>query len=214
MLSSNRRAAVLSTLVAALAASCVDPQGRLNEFVNNTRGPDAGATVDAGAGKLYDVSGTFLVAIKIFFAPNKPVQLLSTQTLHMNGDGTGTIDFHIVYLSKTDRSQLPNPIDVTGVAVNKNGDFTLTKDLILIPQAANPVGIDATIQNVQFIGNTRSADFMCGVVHGHIVEANMDLEAGEPGNPTTWGGVRAASASSLPDPINGCSGAPGLADAG
>jgi hypothetical protein len=217
MLSSNRLAAVLSTVCGFCvmgAAGCVDPKGRLDEFENLTRPADGGATADGSISKVYDVSGTSLLAIKIYFAPSKPVQALSMQTVTINPDGTGKGDFHVHFLDKTTRAQLGDSIDILNVPITKNGDFTLMKDMLVIPSAANPVGIDATIQNIKLIGNIKSVDFMCGVVHGHIVEANQNLEDGEAGgNPTTWGAIRVQNVSSLPDPINSCAGAPG-ADAG
>src|SRR5262249_24212632 len=104
MLSSNRRAAKLSTISVLLAvAGCPDPQTRYNEFA--TREPDAPVVVMIDApviNTIPDISGTFLYSIFVSLFPQAaPLESIATVVVHMNTNPV-TADIHIQWLTYTD----------------------------------------------------------------------------------------------------------------
>lgn len=201
MLCSNRSATVLSTLLAVAAlAGCVDPGGRMDDFTNSIK-RDGGVInmIDAPPlANIPDVSGTFLISIRISFAPARALEILATTVLTKKTDGTATLDLDGRFLAVADRKPTGDPVVIHGTAVNNAGELTIVKDILFIPKAANPLVRDATVENAKLPGSIKSVDLFCGVVRGHVAEGNVDLEQSEPDNPTTFAAVRVTDADHLP----------------
>lgn len=207
MLSSTRSAAALSifsalwSMSALGGAGCVDPRGRFDEFADRTPVVDAGVRVDAPVlTMLPDVTGTFLVGLTIAFAPARPVQLISTQTLT-----AGKLSLHLRFLRQSDRAIIEeNPIDIPAVDVDSTGAFVIQIAELRIPKAANPLMNDAVAQNVVLGGMIKSKDAFCTTVTGMVIEPAQESLDG-----STVGAIRipdGASGNALPPPVGSCAG--------
>jgi hypothetical protein len=202
MQSRLRAAILLSTFSAVpLLSGCPDPEGRFNEFV--ARVPDAKTTVVYDAPKVAeipDITGTFVFAIHINILPN-PVQALATVVMTPSGN-EATANFHIQFLKVSDRTPTGTPFDVNGVHINSAAEFDLVVGTLFIPAAANPLGVDATAENVDLPGIITSKDSFCGSVNGHVtMPTPLDLAG------STFGAVRQTGAT-LPPPVSMCTAAP------
>src|SRR4051812_32601328 len=92
----NIAASIVSTLLVAAPlfalAGCPSPKGKFDDFVNRTHvdmtpGPDLSVS-----SSIFDVSGTFLLTISTTISPTMPLQLIATNKLTPNGDGTATLE--------------------------------------------------------------------------------------------------------------------------
>jgi len=205
MLSSNRRAARLSTISVLLAlAGCPDPSGRYDEFAN--RVPDAPIVIMADAPKLNmipDISGTFLYSIFVSLFPQAaPLESIATVVVHQGPPLTA--DIHIQWLTYTDHMPISRlQADYPGQTVDQTGTFTVSVPSLTIPGEAGFLGTDTTATDVHLVGMIKSADFFCGTVDGTALTASL---AG-----STFGARRVTAGQSgtdLPAPLVNCSQAP------
>lgn len=207
MTSSNRLAAILSTLLVVAVSACVDPPGRYGEYVDKTttERTDAGPTTDAAPlAEIPDVTGPFLLALKIapLGASLAPIQASVTTTFTKS---TAKLDLLVQFLTVQGRTATGTPIDIKGVAVNNAGQFTVELAELKIPKAANPVGADAIAEGVKLFGTIKTKDLYCGTAHGQVVVPTMfKLEDQEPANPTTYAVIRVTDTSNLPSPVFAC----------
>lgn len=205
MLSSNRRAARLSTISVLLAlVGCPDPQGRYNEFVS--RVPDAQVIVLPDAPKLQtipDITGSFLFSIFVSLFPTQPpLESIATVNVHMTDPPTA--DIHIQWLTFTGHTPIDRlQADYPNQAVDQTGSFTVSVAALTIPGDAGFLGSDVTATNVMIVGNIRTADFFCGTVDGTALTQSL--------SGTTFGALRVPagqSGSALPAPLDSCADEP------
>lgn len=210
MLSSNRRAARLSTISVLLAlVGCPDPQGRYNEFVS--RVPDAPVIVMADAPKLQtipDITGTFLFSIFVSLFPTQPpLESIATVNVHMTDPPTA--DIHIQWLTFNGHTLIDRlQADYPNQAVDETGTFTVSVAALTIPGEAGFLGSDVTATNVMIVGTIKTADFFCGTVDGTALTQSL--------SGTTFGALRiqaGQSGSQLPAPLDSCAQQP-AADGG
>ena len=211
MLSSNRRAARLSTISVLLAlAGCPDPEGRYNEFAN--RVPDAPIVIMPDAPKLNmipDISGTFLYSIFVSLFPQAaPLESIATITVHQGPPLTA--DIHIQWLTYTGHNPIDRlQADYPGQTVDETGTFTVSVPALTIPGEAGFLGNDVTATDVHLVGMIKTANFFCGTVDGTALTASL---AG-----STFGALRiqaGQSGSQLPPPLDSCAQQPPAGDGG
>src|SRR5262249_12312672 len=176
MLSSNRRAAKLSTISVLLAlAGCPDPQTRYNEFA--TRVPDAPVVVMIDAPvviEIPDITGTFLYSIFVSLFPQAaPLESIATVVVHMNTNPV-TADIHIQWLTYTDHVPIDRlQADYPGQTVDTTGTFTVHVPSLTIPGNAGFLGSDTTATDVTLVGMIKTTDFFCGTVDGTALTASL-----------------------------------------
>ena len=200
MLSSIRAAVVLSIFSAVpLLAGCPDPEGRFNEYVG--RIPDGKIVVMYDApplNEIPDISGNNLLAIKIVFVGSGPLQALVNVTMTKTG-ATAKANFHISWLDKESLQVTGTPFDVNDIQISSAGEFDVNIATLMIPAAANPLGIDAVAKDTVLHGLIKSADFFCGTVNGMVTSPTMQSLQG-----STFGAVRVTNLSQLPTPVTLC----------
>jgi hypothetical protein len=210
MTSSNRAAAVLSIFSAvSVLTGCPDPQGTFDNYVAKL--PDAPVVVTYDSpplNEIPDVTGTFLLAIKVAFVP-QPLQAIATVTMTKNGTGA-TMSFHVQWLAVDTRDLVTRlPFDLTNVVVDSAGTFTANVGTLVIPMEGNPLGVDATAENVTQPGQIQTKDRFCGTVTGMVTSPTPAPLTG-----STFGAIRVQAGqtgSQLPDPLLKC---PAPADGG
>ncbi len=194
-----------------LLAGCVDPEGRLNEFVS--RVPDAKVVIMYDApplNEIPDITGTFLLAIHVAATGNAlPLQSLATVALTKSG-ATATANFHIQYLTaQHDPAQTGDRLPIDGATLDENniavtsaGEFDIVVGTLTVPMVANPLGFAATAENVHLIGTIKSTDLFCGTLTGDITSPTPLPLAG-----STFGAVRVTAGQTgdqLPQPTIKC----------
>jgi hypothetical protein len=152
---------------------CPDPQGRFDEFAGRVITLDAGPTgPDAPPLQtLPDITGTFLVGLYIK-ATDTHVELLGTTGLtQAMGTTPAKFEAHLHFLKLSDRTPIASPnVDITNVTVSSAGEFTATIPTLPIPRAANPLGFDATAENVVMTAMIQNKDRFCGTVTGNVTK--------------------------------------------
>jgi hypothetical protein len=161
---------VVLSIFSAVLGGCPDPQGRFDDYVSKV--PDAAIVITYDApplNEIPDITGTFLLAIKVSFVPN-PIQAIATVTMTKTG-ATAKASFHIQYLDTEMRMLVAAPlVDLADVQINDAGSFTVDVGTLEIPMAANPLGVDATAESVTLPGQIQTKDVFCGTVTGMVTK--------------------------------------------
>ena len=117
-----RSLVALLVVSTATSAGCPNPQAALDRFVAATPTPDAGPGLDLAGGMVYDINGSFLLAVSVSLAPTTPLQAMLTPTLTMRPDGTAVMDVVVQALTtyqldpdSPERMPVGDPTTVTGV---------------------------------------------------------------------------------------------------
>jgi hypothetical protein len=194
MLTSNRSATRLSrrsrnviarTFVGGLLiglVSCVDPQGRFDEFASQFPDARGGRLIDGG-GVNADISGTFLLSINIpSITDGYPIRTYATVKVNNFGSASETLDLHVQFLvnypnqppGPTFGDPTGNPVDINGTPYD--GSFDTMKMTVMLPPDSNSVnGQGRTIANLVLHGQTKSASLFCGTVDGIVSDGVGDL---------------------------------------
>lgn len=202
---------------AVVASGCVDAKGKFQDFEDRVGTIDAN-TADRPASSIYDITGTFLMALETSQFPGKYVQFLATYELTEQTDGTALLDSSMValrtYSANPDRNlaECPrSPDDICpplvddDAPVNSQGAFESTfvydADHPGLPGQANPISGSTFSINATLHGVILSEDMVCGTVTGDVGGSVVNLSAG-----STFASQRIKSTSpdSLPDPIWKC----------
>lgn len=161
--------------VMMLVGGCPDPEGRLNEFLDETKAQrDLPPPKEDLPSALADINGTFLLALASSIDPQHPLQFFTTVELTQNGDGTGTMKMILQPLSLEPQS-LTDPrqpvgevLVIEGIAVSAAGTFTAEVGTVMVTGEANPItgsNITATLVMQGFI---QDVDLFCGNVTGGV----------------------------------------------
>jgi hypothetical protein len=184
---------------------CPKPGDTFNSFVERTEGIDGGmAQPDLPPSMIFDISGTFLLAVSTFLAPNRPIQALLTTVLTQNEDGTATLDITIQPLSAMGREPVGKSTTVSGVAVAADGSFEIPLSMQPFPGASNPITGSDLLVDIVLRGTIRSEDRFCGDITGMVLEPLM-LELDDTGS--VWGAIRVEkgqTGDALPKPDYSC----------
>jgi hypothetical protein len=196
------RSALFIAILAGAGLGCVDPEGRFNRFLNGL--PDGPAIVDGPTGTLADISGTFLFSLSAPVAPDKPLLFISTNTMQMLGDGTGSLSMSLQGLTASDRTLVPGTVaQAQNTPVAADGTFHTDFGQLTIPAATDTIILGAEIMAmVQIAGNIRSTDLYCGIATG-MVQSPIPLDLAG----TTWGAIRVPPGTvgnALPRPVFVC----------
>lgn len=161
---------------------------------------------DAGAGALYDVTGTFLMAIVTPIALDKPIQFVAHNTFTAGSDG-GTLRIRYQPLSVPapgqPRALVGTEKDTGAAPVNDEGKFTMDLGTQTVVGAANPISGSDITASLLLSGTIRSADRVCGSVAGAVTApVQLDLAG------SRWGSIRidagTVGTNALPEPDVSC----------
>jgi hypothetical protein len=168
---------ILTGLMVFMGCSTPDPEGRFNQFQDNT--DDRRQMSDAGPieGQRVDFSGNYLLALATSINPTKPIFIETSVTVDTDAN---TIDF-VFQPVKTDRlppadtedredprTPAGDPITLTGVPFEEDGSFEADMGEVQVNGDANPItGSDITA-TLLLNGTVTSATSFCGAVAGDV----------------------------------------------
>jgi hypothetical protein len=182
---------------------CVDPGKSFDDFNDRVGTVDA-STTDRPPSSIYNVSGTFLVAVHAAFeTSNDPamyMQMLASWTLTETGT-TATLDASYTMLCTNAvcspmRAMIPPAFPYTStVAADGTFEATITGTL---PGGANPITGNPQPMTGVLHGFMVNADTVCGSVTGEV--AGLDLQG------STFGAIRVTDTTpdTLPAPVANC----------
>lgn len=209
----SRTGLIAGILALSLTAiGCVDPDKRFDQF--NKRIPDAAPEPDAAILlNIPDISGHFLIALASVVDPDRPILFIAENDLTANQDGSVTLDTTITPLHKVSKQLVGDPLVFENVPVSQTGQYTLTRDDLVITGAANPISSnDLVASTVSFHATIRTADIYCGTVTGMLTSPLMiSLDN------STFGAIRIAPGTigdDLPEPVSVCPPDTTMPDAG
>jgi hypothetical protein len=185
----SRRGAALLVLIGL--AGCPKPQEKFDDFVKRVGAGDLAPGPDlAVTSKVYDVSGTFLLAVSTTLSPDRPLQMRLESKLTPGMAGTATLDLSFQPLklfpdAAADRTPVGMGLEAKGVMVNANGAFEIPLTVRKLEGAANPVSGSPIDADLNLRGTILSADRMCGDVTGMVL---MPVQAPLAGS--TWSAIR------------------------
>lgn len=205
---------MLGVVAAAAASGCVDAKGKFQEFDDRVGTTDA-STIDRPPSQIYNINGTFLMAVEAAFAQGDYVQYIATYTMTEQPDGTALVDASLQHLrvhqANPDRhiAECPpgsgtacTPLTATGMVVSSDGTFSGRFAAGIgvpgLPAEANPLsGTNQPIDAVLLSGMV-SADLVCGDVTGEV--------AGLPLAGSTFAAIRITDTTpeNLPPPVWKC----------
>lgn len=193
------RAAFLTAVLAttALGAGCVDPDGKLDEFLERSEPFRAQVATGACEGRV-DASGDYLLAIATVVLPTAPVLFDATVTVDTTVD-PWAITVAMQPLAVDGRANVGDVLTATGT-VDADGRFDLDFGEITIPGAANAilVGTDA-VATLTLAGCTNTAEFTCGTADGAISSPASIPLAG-----STYGAIAVDGDLTTADPVALC----------
>jgi hypothetical protein len=181
----------LPAVMAFLVLGCVDPKEQFDEF--GGRVVDAAPPPDTGGGAVFDITGSFLLAIQ---APvgNDPIRFLVTSVFTAEGDaGTADLTFQALKFDACNPAgnggtEVGDSITINDVPVDASGTFDIMQQGTTVVEAANPLctGLPGDIvADIEFVGTIKSADLICGDVKGMVMSpVSLSL------NGSTFGAVR------------------------
>lgn len=201
----GRRFVTLALVAPALAAGCVDPGKRFDDF--DRRVIDAGAGGAQCDGALRDISGDFLIALSPGFSPDDILQFIATVEMTTDGDtGTASFSFQPLVANECDpdnyRQTVGTPLEVEDVEIDGSGAFSFTFDNAQVAGDANEVSCGAILADITLTGIVRSPDEWCGDGSGMVMAPTpANLEG------STFGAIRVDPGTvgdDLPDPQPAC----------
>jgi hypothetical protein len=195
---------LLSSLFSLVAAGCVDPHARYEDFLERTagmRGQDAGMVTPSDR---LDFSGRYLAALATTLAPGQPILFSCEVTV---SEDLATVDLSFQPLS-TDADPLPRePVGesfgASAVAYGEDGSFSAELGELTIPGRANPISGSDIVATVTIAATAyaMTADLpmsFCGGVSGMVsVPLALDLAG------STIGGVEGSDLAGV-TPLAAC----------
>jgi len=183
---------ILGLVAVPILAGCPQPQQKFNDFVD--RLPDmAGLGADAPPSMVYNVTGTFLMGLAASVDTSMPIEILSTQTLTPNSDGTAALDLSLQPLTYMGQKPTGSPIVEMGIPVTATGTFTIDLGQVMVNADANPVTQTNLVATISLAGTLFSADTECGAVTGMVtMPAPLNLDG------STFAAIRVTDTTNLP----------------
>ncbi|MCA9716914.1 MAG: hypothetical protein H6713_04905 [Myxococcales bacterium] len=208
------------TLASLTATGCPDPQGKLDGFLDDTRElRDLPLPKEDLGGQLEDISGEFLMVVASVIDPTHPLQFLATQEFTPEGlGGRLTLTLQPLALEPqsidTPRTPVGDSIVIPDIVVDEDGRYAFPAgdgvyQTFMVTGAANPITGSDIVTELRYVGSIQSADFVCGIIEGNVIEPLMASLEG-----STFSAIRVASSApgDLPVPITDfptdCSGVP------
>lgn len=167
---------VAATLLVATGCPSADPEGKYDEFLDNTEEEreEAQNMPDFG-GALVDVSGTGLMALSPIIAPDLPLQFIATAEMEIAPDQSGaTLDLTLQPLSlnpgsRTEpREPIGDPISLPGIEVMADGSYVADIGEVMVTGLANPITGGDIVAQLIVMGNIQNVDLTCGSVEGAV----------------------------------------------
>lgn len=211
--------ALLGGWLMMLGACGPDPEGKFDEFVEQTRdseglkttGPgdpttgEPTTTVEPTTGDtmagLPDISGDFHLAVSTVVDKSKPLQFIATNTFTIAGDAaTLTVCLQPLSLEQgkvlVPRQPIGEPLCFMDLPVAADGTFTIDAGEVQVVGEANPITGANIVATLLMSGQIDSADFYCGTVTGEVKEPPVGSIEG-----STFAAVRLADKTVLPTDV-------------
>lgn len=214
-----------------LAACGPDPEGKFDEFVEQTR-DDAGlkttgmgettaeptttdATTETGdtATETADINGDFLLAVSTVVDKSKPLQFIATNTV-TGEPGAQVLSVCLQALTLEQgkvlvpRQPIGEPLCFMDLPIAVDGTFTIDAGEVKVDGMANPITGANIVATLVMAGEIKDSDFYCGTVTGEVKEPPIGTIDG-----STFAAVRLADKTVLPtDVIINCAKTPTVTD--
>lgn len=197
----------LFAMTALFSVACVDPKGEFDEF--GKRVVDAAPPPDAGPSGLYDITGQFLLTMRLLGTLD--VRFIVDQTFELSGDGA-VVDLSLTAL-KVDMcppegdggTPVGDAISLADIPVTPTGTFDITSKGATLDGRAVPglCPADGALADIQLIGLIVSENLLCGTIDGMVMSPVPASLSG-----STFGAIRIEPGTigddALPEPLVAC----------
>lgn len=162
----TRARGALVALAAVTTCACVDPAGRMDDFLEASDPFRLSVVIGPCQGRV-DVSGQFLLAISTVVKPISPILFDASVAIDKTVE-PWTIDVAMSALAVEGRAPVGDALRASST-VDTDGTFDLDFGEVKIVGAANAIlpGVDATA-TLTLSGCTNGIGFSCGTVDGGI----------------------------------------------
>lgn len=203
----------LLALCGLSAAGCgPDPQGKFDEFVEQTKEGSTGETTaepgttdeptggTSGGPMAYDINGDFLLAVSTTVNPATPLQFIATNTVTDAG-GKQTFKTCLQPLTLTQgkvlvpREPIGDPLCFDGLEI-EGGAFTIDAGIVMVTGMANPITQANITASLIMMGEIQSDDLYCGTVTGDVMDPPVGDITG-----SKFAAVRLTDKAVLPNPV-------------
>lgn len=214
-----------------LAACGPDPEGKFDEFVEQTRDSeglkttgmgettvaptttDATTTTGDTSTEAADINGDFLLAVSTVVDKSKPLQFVASNTV-TGEPGAQLLKVCLQALTLEQgkvlvpRQPIGEPLCFMDLPIAADGTFTIDAGTVMVDGMANPITGANIVASLVMAGEIKDSDFYCGTVTGEVMDPPIGTIDG-----STFGAVRLADKTMLPtDVIINCAKTPTVTD--